>query len=761
MHTLKSFIIGALLLVVSLSNGVAAERCGGTHVTRTGETIYDIANTYYGDGRKWTLIYYANRDALRSNPSDIPRGTRLRIPCLESSEADERTLQKDDADLKLLTGGNYEPFTGQSLPGGGLITELVNASFENSPSPVPFSLTWEDDWSKHLFPLLDKKAYDVGFPWLQPNCEENRSNERCRNFHFSEPLFEMLVLLFTRKNAGFEYREDADLHGKTLCRPKGYYDHDLDRRGRRWLSQGHVKLVRGESLDDCFQRLVRGQIDGVTVNEFTGRLTIKEQGLESQVKAMERPISIEGLHVVVSKTHARGTAFMYRFNAGLARLKESERYETILSRHMDNFWRYIEADTEGAPKSKPKPEPEPPPKPAPKPEPKPPASAQSACKAQAMAIHLLLKEDAPRKAVPLLRQAVAAELPTSEYLLGFLTTIGKGITRDPARGVELYKKAAADGHAMAAFKLGFAYYQGKGVEKSGAESVYWFLAADKLSTSGNNRMGSLTDKQNKVLQNLMTTIREEYPANRRKAHGTRFDAWRQNNQSRYPDCKATAGSPRPKADEGDPSLAGTGTGFFVSDRGHVLTNHHVVDECERLEIRTLGNPIADARLVNVSKKDDLALLKTTDFDVPMVARFRTHSDPRLGDPVYIFGFPLSHTLTKSGNLTNGIISGLEGMGGLSTHYQTTAPIQPGNSGGPVVDKDGNVVAVVVSTVNQEYFRTKFKTDVQNANFVIKGHVARGFLRANGVDVLTSRESDAAGNGPRIVRKIATHVRCYK
>jgi polar amino acid transport system substrate-binding protein len=341
MRVLFAFVLAVVTAAMFARTGEAQE-CGGVHTTRPGQDFQNLAERYYGDERKWSILFTANRQAVGNDPTRLQPGTQLDIPCLTAvPRAPAKRLQQDDAELKLLTGGNYAPFTGRDLPGDGLITEIVNAAFESSPAPVTFSLTWADDWSQHLFPLLDEKQYDVGFPWLQPNCRENPGHKRCRNFHFSEPLFEMLVMLFVRKARPLRFDQDSDLHGTILCRPKGYYTHDLDRGDRRWLSDKHIDLVRADSPEDCFRRLQRGEVEGVTLNEFLGRTKLHEMGLSDAIVAVDRPVSIEGLHVIVSKTHPRGTTFMYRFNAGLQRLKKSDRYNEIVARHLSYHWEQI------------------------------------------------------------------------------------------------------------------------------------------------------------------------------------------------------------------------------------------------------------------------------------------------------------------------------------------------------------------------------------------------------------------------------------
>ncbi len=319
--------------------------CNSKYVVQPGDTLFSIAEREYGDLEKWTLVYYRNQKVLKGSVLQAEPGMELFIPCAPGQATPDATpLRKDDAALKFLTGGDYSPFTDRNWPGGGLITELVNAAMEATPNPVTYSITWEDDWSKHLFPLLDEKKFDMGFPWLKPDCDSTPDNERCANFHFSDPLMKLLIMLFVRADDPFTFNSDADIIGKTLCRPKGYFTHDLDRAGRRWLTDKKITLVQAESPDACFELLLKKEVDAVTVNVFLGASKISSLGLRGVVVPLERPLSEEGLYVVISKKHWRGTTFMYRFNAGLAALKASDRYNEIVSRHLGIFWDSIKAN---------------------------------------------------------------------------------------------------------------------------------------------------------------------------------------------------------------------------------------------------------------------------------------------------------------------------------------------------------------------------------------------------------------------------------
>ena len=168
-------------------------------------------------------------------------------------------------------------------------------------------------------------------------------------------------------------------------------------------------------------------------------------------------------------------------------------------------------------------------------------------------------------------------------------------------------------------------------------------------------------------------------------------------------------------------LVSSGTGFYISEN-HILTNAHVVDSCD--ELRT---PYHRVKVIAVDKEIDLALL----FDPhgnPNPATFRSYPVD-FGEEVAVFGYPLSDILSYVGNGTSGIISGLKSIMLASqpdNHFQHTAPTQNGNSGGPVLDAAGNVVGVVVSSLNPDVVRN------QNVKFAIKFNVIENFLEKNSI-----------------------------
>ena len=161
--------------------------------------------------------------------------------------------------------------------------------------------------------------------------------------------------------------------------------------------------------------------------------------------------------------------------------------------------------------------------------------------------------------------------------------------------------------------------------------------------------------------------------------------------------RAPLRSPFPTAPEtAEPHTSTSGTGIFVTNEGRLITNAHVVKDC--LEIRVgMGQGSFEAgKLVAKDPTNDLALLKVNAKPARVGAlRFGA----RQGENVEAFGYPLSQVLATSGNFTTGIVTALAGIGDDSRFYQISAPVQPGNSGGPLLDENGNLIGVVSSKLN--------------------------------------------------------------
>lgn len=171
----------------------------------------------------------------------------------------------------------------------------------------------------------------------------------------------------------------------------------------------------------------------------------------------------------------------------------------------------------------------------------------------------------------------------------------------------------------------------------------------------------------------------------------------------------------------------SGTGFYVTNEGHVVTNNHVVEGCKNIFANKEKLSLIIADPVN-----DLAILKSKSRNNNFL--YLESNTPKKGEEVLVIGYPFGKDLSSESKITQGIISSLEGMGNDFSRLQIDAAIQPGNSGGPVFNKSGNVVGVAVATANIEAFIEAYGTIPQNMNFAIKTNVLRMLLEAKNIKV---------------------------
>jgi S1-C subfamily serine protease len=180
-----------------------------------------------------------------------------------------------------------------------------------------------------------------------------------------------------------------------------------------------------------------------------------------------------------------------------------------------------------------------------------------------------------------------------------------------------------------------------------------------------------------------------------------------------------------------PQIAATGSGIFVNADGLVLTNNHVAGSCKSILVKAYNAGPTPGVLEAVDPKNDLALVRTrVGYGAP--AAFRPPNKPaRLGENVGVVGYPLVGFLSSEPKATFGQINSVAGFNNDYTLLQISAPIQPGNSGGPVFGEDGLVLGVVVSTASPA-LAAKIGVVPQNINFAIRGEIAQIFMSAHGV-----------------------------
>jgi S1-C subfamily serine protease len=181
----------------------------------------------------------------------------------------------------------------------------------------------------------------------------------------------------------------------------------------------------------------------------------------------------------------------------------------------------------------------------------------------------------------------------------------------------------------------------------------------------------------------------------------------------------------------DKTLKATGTGFFVSPNGALVTNHHVVANCAAVTVTMSDGTVIPAEVVATEEGEDLALLKI-DRNVAVSASFRQGALPKSGSTIAVIGFPLHGRVAIKPIFVSGhMVQDPQMLRPMNGRFPLKADIRRGNSGGPVIDDGGLVVGVVTAKVNTPEMFERTGQVVRDIGLAIDIATVREFLKRNG------------------------------
>ena len=191
--------------------------------------------------------------------------------------------------------------------------------------------------------------------------------------------------------------------------------------------------------------------------------------------------------------------------------------------------------------------------------------------------------------------------------------------------------------------------------------------------------------------------------------------------------------PKTESISNEPGIIGSGSGFFVTADGHIITNNHVVEKCEKV---FLNNETLE--LIAKDPYNDLAILKSKIENNEFL--YLRQNQIKQGEDVVVIGYPFGKDVSTVSKITKGIVSALTGLGNDDSKIQIDAAIQPGNSGGPTIGLDGQVVGVTIASANIAAFLKAYGTIAQSMNFSVKPKYVIQIMKANGIEVPFSNEN---------------------
>jgi ABC-type amino acid transport substrate-binding protein len=364
----RNFIFGTSALLLTSGAVLAQEACS-TYTVAAGDNLRYIARNAYGDADLYRVIYDANVAAIGETVDLIEIGVELAIPCdpraaaVETAPAATETAVEDTSvapatatqdatvtsvsaptepapaepapkPISFVTGNGYAPFADETLPGGGMFTQLVEMAVFRADPAIAYNLTYINDWQAHIDALLPSGAYDLSFPWIRPNCESTEmlspgDQSRCDDFVFSGPLYEIVDGFFAMRESGLAAASKySDFEGKRICRPEGHTTGVLEAAG---LSVPIITLVRPTEVTDCFRALVAGEVDLVSIDAEVGDSAIAKLGIAGEVEQNPQLVSLLSLHVIAHKSNARAIDMIGKLDAGVIEMYQSGEWYDIVS----------------------------------------------------------------------------------------------------------------------------------------------------------------------------------------------------------------------------------------------------------------------------------------------------------------------------------------------------------------------------------------------------------------------------------------------
>src|SRR3984957_9994281 len=362
------------------------------------------------------------------------------------------------------------------------------------------------------------------------------------------------------------------------------------------------------------------------------------------------------------------------------------------------------------------------------------------------------------KAVKWFRKAADRGEASAQYYLGVAYENGYGLSKDSAEAVRWFSKAAAQGNEDAQFNLGSMYHDGTGIPQDYTEAAKWIRrAAHQGMANAQNNLGALYMSGQGVTQDYVEAYKwfnlsavggeKDLVINRDTArrHMTPSQIAEAQRFARefIPRKEKTKEFVPPRSDHlvvSEITPRASGTGFFITDDGYLITNEHVVKDAVQVRLVTSAGLI-NAKVVKVDPANDLALLKASSKQFSLSAeefleapsgvapkqievkfetlRITSSRRVRLGSTVATIGFPNIGLQGFAPKLAKGEIASLSGAGDDARYFQISVPVQPGNSGGALVDERGNVVGVVSAKLSARAALAASGALPENVNYAVK------------------------------------------
>lgn len=312
-----------------------------------------------------------------------------------------------------------------------------------------------------------------------------------------------------------------------------------------------------------------------------------------------------------------------------------------------------------------------------------------------------IKKDS-EAAVTWFKKAAARSLSDAQFMLAAASLSGEGMKRDGSEAVEWLRKAAMQAHGRAQYVLGLAYIEGEYVPKDVIKGAAWvMLSAEAGLPEARELMAEIKKVMNMEGFAKVSRLVGELQSQMLSGEKVPFDPAMASN------------------------FIGQGTGFFITKDGYLVTNHHVINQASLVKVKT-SKGLMTAEVVLTDPMNDLAVIKVD--GVFSALPVHAGENVSLGSSVSTVGFPTVGLMGYSPKYAKGEITSMAGIRDDERYYQISLPVQPGNSGGALVNSKGMVVGVVSAKLDMKAMLQQSNQLPENVNYAVKSTLLMKLLK---------------------------------
>ncbi len=340
---MRRYAAAGFAVAVAWAAGANAQSlpCGGDYTVSPGDTLASIA-AKHRDSVGFQGIFDKNRAIIGPDLNRIEIGQVYFIPCAGIPSQDNAAVEPEpqapapepvrlapvtsNADLVLLTSDNRPPLTDSHLPEGGVFTELVKRALYRGAPKVTYDVVFKSDQLAKLEDLRAVAGYDLGFPFIRPDCEGGTRlspamRARCAQFEYSDPFYEVTIGYFTGPHSDYRAAQTPqELIGTRVCRPSGLFTGDLEAVD---LIEPNISMVLPDTLEYCIRALRYGEVDIVTAEVSRVKQEAEALGMSRAVVELEALSNVQTLRVAGPRGVRKTRVMLTALNEGLRRMRGS------------------------------------------------------------------------------------------------------------------------------------------------------------------------------------------------------------------------------------------------------------------------------------------------------------------------------------------------------------------------------------------------------------------------------------------------------